>query len=134
MIIRDVKTNYELLMEMWFKTPAVVKVYPENFVPLNTNMVASDCRCDETEPHVLVKVIEQIKEEYHQIKKEYQLVKMALFIYDTWNEKIKTEDMGAVHDFRKECSEIKPDWGIGVWKSDEVRVVAVYFYKQENNE
>lgn len=47
MIIRDVKTNYELLMEMWFKTPAVVKVYPENFVPLNTNMVASDCRCNE---------------------------------------------------------------------------------------
>ena len=66
MIIRDVKTNYELLMEMWFKTAAVVKVYPENFLPLNTNMVASDCRCNEMEPHVLVKVIEQIKEEYHQ--------------------------------------------------------------------
>ena len=64
MIIRDGKTVYELLIEMWFKTPSVVKIFPENFLPLNTNMIASDCRCADSEPHAIVKVMEQIKEEY----------------------------------------------------------------------
>jgi hypothetical protein len=134
MIIRDGKTVYELLIEMWFKTPSVVKIFPENFLPLNTNMIASDCRCADSEPHALVKVMEQIKEEYRQIQKERSLIKMAIFIYDTWSERVLMEDMGIFHDFLKECSEIRPEWGIGVWKSDEVRVVAVYYYQSNKNE
>ena len=134
MIIRNGKTVYELLLEMWFKTPSVVKILPENFLPLNTNMIASDCRCADSEPHAIVKVMEQIKEEYRQIQKERSLIKMAIFIYDTWGERVLIEDMGIFHDFLEECSEIRPEWGIGVWKSDEVRVVAVYYYQSNKNE
>ena len=134
MIIRDGKTVYELLIEMWFKTPSVVKIFPENFLPLNTNMIASDCRSADSEPHAVVKVMEQIKEEYRQIQKERSLIKMAIFIYDTWRQRVLIEDMGIFHDFLEECSEIRPEWGIGVWKSDEVRVVAVYYYQSNKNE
>lgn len=134
MIIRDYKTICELLVEMWAKTPSIVKMNPDNFVPLTDSMIASDCKCADSEPHALVKVMEQIKEEYRQIQKERSLIKMAIFIYDTWSERVLMEDMGIFHDFLKECSEIRPEWGIGVWKSDEVRVVAVYYYQSNKNE
>ena len=125
-MINDAKTIQALLHEM-VETPSVVRITEEDIKLFTEGLIASDCRCLASDSQAFVKVVEQLKKDRQDILNVHDgIQKMIIYVYDTEEPRLMMDDMPLLHAFvdNVPCKEFK--WGVGEWKSDEVRVVIVY--------
>ena len=125
-MIKDTKQIQALLHEM-VETPSVVRITNGDIKLFTEGLIASDCRCPVSDPQAFVKVIEQLEKDRQDILNAHDCIqKMIIYVYDTQEHCLMMDDMPLLHDFVEKESYIEHKWGLGVWKSDEVRVVVVY--------
>lgn len=125
-MIKDAKKIQTMLHEM-VETPSVVRITEEDVKLFREGLIASDCRCPASDPQAFVKVIEQLEKERLDILNVHDGVqKMLIYVYDTQEPCLMMDDMSLLHAFVEKESHIEHKWGLGIWKSDEIRVVVVY--------
>lgn len=125
-MIKDAKQIQALLHEM-VETPSVVRITEEDVKLFTEGLIASDCRCPASDSQAFVKVIEQLEKERLDILNVHDGVqKMLIYVYDTQEPCLMMDDMSLLHAFVEKESHIEHKWGLGIWKSDEIRVVVVY--------
>lgn len=123
---KDAEKIQTLLHEM-VETPSVVRITEEDVKLFTEGLIASDCRCPASDPQAFVKVIEQLEKERQEILNVHDgIEKMLIYVYDTQEPRLMMDDMSLLHAFVEKESHIEHKWGLGIWKSDEIRVVVVY--------
>ena len=125
-MIKDAEKIQTLLHEM-VETPSVVRITEEDIKLFTEGLIASDCRCSASDPQAFVKVIEELEKERQEILNVHDgIEKMLIYVYDTQEPRLMMDDMSLLHAFVEKESHIEHKWGLGIWKSDEIRVVVVY--------